>query len=92
MNEEELEELENDVEEALDDLDFEIPYETDSYFETNDGKRYGICEVEFDISDFDDSIPDDWDEEVEDAISDVVEEWCGIYYWEDHTIIVSVAD
>ena len=90
MTKSELNELEKDIEEALDELDYDIPYETDSYIEIQDGVKYGICEVEFDVSNFDDAIPDNWDEDAEDAIADVVRDWDGSYYWDDHTIIVSV--
>ena len=90
MNKEDLRELENDIEEALDGMDYEIPYDTESYIETKDGVRYGICEVTFDVTSFDDSIPDNWDEDAENVVADVVREWGGSYYWEDHSIIVSV--
>ena len=83
MNKEDLRELENDIEEALDGMDYEIPYDTESYIETKDGVRYGICEVTFDVTSFD-------DEDAENVVADAVREWGGSYYWEDHSIIVSV--
>ena len=68
MNKEDLRELENDIEEALDGMDYEIPYDTESYIETKDGV----------------------DEDAENVVADAVREWGGSYYWEDHSIIVSV--
>ena len=45
-----LEEFENDIEEALDSLEYDLPYEINSYFTTDpySGDEVGVVEVEFD--------------------------------------------
>lgn len=85
-----IQELENDIKKALDELDYEIPYGIISYTETDNGVKYGICEVEFNLSEFDDSIPDDWDEIADDAIGDVVKNWGGKYAFESYRAIISI--
>lgn len=87
MNRRDREELISDIEDALDDLDFEISYDISSYYE--DGVT--TFDIEIDVEDFDeDQTPDDWDEDVEGAIESVIEDWGGWYSWDGSTISLSI--
>lgn len=87
MNRRDREELISDIEDALDDLDFDISYDISSYYD--DGVT--VFDIEIDVEDFDeDQTPDDWDEDVEDAIESVIEDWGGWYSWDGSTISLSI--
>lgn len=92
MTQKELNELEEEIEKALDNLDYDLSYSIDSRFEKDyySGGRYAIVEVEFDYDDMDDDTPDDWDDDVEDAISSVMNNWGGSCEWDDNSIVCSV--
>lgn len=88
MTEQDRQELADDIEQRLDEeLDFDLDYEINHYHE------YGtsIVDVDIDISDTEDW-PDDWDEQVESIIGEVVYDWGGWYSWEGWCISVSIAD
>ena len=72
-----VEEFENDIENALENLDYEIPFDIDSYITTDPytDSKVGVVEVEFDYDEMDDCVPDSWDEDVEDAIDEAMNEW-----------------
>lgn len=82
-----LEALENEVESRLDsELDFDLDFETNSYYED---KTY-IVDVNINMEDND--YPEDFDEDVENIISDIVEEWGGWYSWDGWCISISIPD
>ncbi|MCQ2340124.1 MAG: hypothetical protein MJZ79_05015 [Paludibacteraceae bacterium] len=81
-----FDELISDIDDALDDLDYGISWNTNVY----ESNGFAVCEISFDYDDFDDDVPDYWDEEVEDELEDVISDWGGSYYWEDNTIIYSI--
>ena len=87
-----LEEFENDIEEALDSLEYDLPYEINSYFTTDpySGDEVGVVEVEFDYEEMDDCVPESWGEDVEEAIDEAMADWEGNYNWEDNKIICSI--
>ncbi|MDM8251662.1 hypothetical protein QUW55_08605 [Phocaeicola barnesiae] len=87
-----VEEFENDIENALENLDYEIPFDIDSYITTDPytDSKVGVVEVEFDYDEMDDCVPDSWDEDVEDAIDEAMNEWEGNYSWEDNKIICTI--
>jgi hypothetical protein len=88
MNRRERKELAEDIEQRLDDeLGFDLDYEISDYHECGTS----IVDVDIDISDCDDW-PDDWDVQVEDIISGVVDDWGGWYSWEGWCISVSIED
>ena len=70
-----LEEFENDIEEALDSLEYDLPYEINSYFTSDpySGDEVGVVEVEFDYEEMDNCVPELWGEDVEEAIDEAME-------------------
>lgn len=90
MNKHDRRELENDIEEALDGLDFDIDYSINIYHDFGTT----VADIEFDIydDDDDDDLPDDWDEQVEDVIGGVANDWGGYISWEDWTLSISIPD
>ncbi len=102
MNRHDRKELENDIDEALDELEFDIDYSVNIYHEL------GTTIADIDLSDNlydddddddddnsyddDDDLPDDWDEKVEDAIRDVAFGWGGFISWNDWTLSISIPD
>ena len=80
-----IEELENALENALNDIDG-ISFSIDSE-ENEDGLSF---EIDFDYDDFDGNEDDNWDEQVEAAVEDVIEEYGGSYYWDDCTILYTI--
>lgn len=88
MTEQDRQELADDIEQRLDEeLDFDLDYEIIHYHDCGTS----IVDVDIDISDTEDW-PDDWDEQVEDVISEVVDDWGGWYSWNDWCISVSISD
>lgn len=88
MNREERKELAEDIEQQLDDeLDFNLNYEIDDYHECGTS----IVDIDIDISDCGEW-PDDWEEQVEDVMEEIVGEWGGWYSWEGSCISVSIPD
>lgn len=79
-----IDEIEDALDNALDEIDG-ISYSIDS-----EEEQQGLCfEIEFDYDDFDDA-DEDWDKQVEDAVSDVISEYGGSYEWDDNTIIYTI--
>ena len=88
-----IDEIIDDIESALDDLDFSIEYSVDYHYDRDyEGKGYHIFESSLDIYSVDEDAPENWDELVEDAISDVADDWGGKYGWDDWTIWISIGD
>lgn len=89
MNQQEREELVSEIEEALDNLDYDLVYELNDYH-SND---VSIVEIDIDINYVDD-YADDWDEQLEDIISNIISEWDdeSWYSWEDSILSVSIPD
>lgn len=84
MSSEERAELAQDVEQRLNELDFNL--EISNYHDE------GTSIVDVDIDSCDTDLPEDWDCQVEDVISDVVKDWGGWYSWSGSTISVSIKD
>lgn len=90
MNRQGRKELANEIEERLDnDLDFDLSYEISDY-RLDDGTS--VVDVDIDIDDFDEDTPDDWDEQVEDLLCSVAQDWGGFISWDSFCISVSVPD
>lgn len=89
-----LEEFENDIENALEDLDYDLPYGIDSYITIDPytDNKVGVVEVEFNYEELDDYVPDSWNEDVEEAIDEAMNEWEGNYSWEENKIICTIWD
>ena len=88
MTKSERKELAADIEQRLDsELDFDFQYSLEHY---HDGD-VSIVDVEADISCSGDW-PDDWNEQVDDIMSDVVSDWGGWYSWDDHCVSISIPD
>lgn len=88
MTKQERQELVDDIEQRLEDeLEFELEYEIDDYHENGTS----IVDVDIDTSNTEDW-PDNWDEQVEDVISEVVGDWGGWYSWDGWCISVSISD
>ena len=79
-----IDEIEDALDDALEEVDG-ISYSIDSE-EEEQGFSF---EIEFDYDDFDEA-DEDWDEQVEDAIEDVIDEYGGSYEWDDNTIIYTI--
>lgn len=61
-----------------------------SYSIKSKKEKQGLCfEIEFDYDHLDDA-DEDWDKQVEDAVSDVISEYGGSYEWDDNTIIYTI--
>lgn len=80
-----IDEIEDALDNALEEIDG-ISYSIDSEEEEEQGFSF---EIEFDYDDFDGE-DDDWEDQVEDAMSDVIDEYGGSYYWDDNTIIYTI--
>ena len=79
-----IDEIEDALDNALDEIDG-ISYSIDS-----EEEQQGLCfEIEFDYDDFDDA-DEDWDKQVEDAVSDVISEYGGSFEWDDNIIIYTI--
>ena len=90
MNRQGRKELANEIEERLDnDLDFDLSYEISDY-RLDDGTS--VVDVDIDIDDFDEDTPDDWDEQVEDLLCSVAQDWGGFISWDSFCISVSIPD
>lgn len=88
MTTKERKELARDIKQRLDEeLDFVLDYKISHYHEYGNS----IVDVDFDIYDTDDC-PEDWEEQVEDVISDVAGDWGGFYCWDGSCISVSIED
>lgn len=85
MNNHERRELKNDIDKALDELDFEISYKVNS----NHKQDTTVFDIEFI---FDSNFPDDWDKDVEDAISEVARNKGGWTSWDDWILCLSIPD
>lgn len=81
-----IEDIENALDNELSCIDG-ICYNIESEEEDED---YSF-EIEFLYDEFDNSANDDWDEQAEDAIENVIDEYGGLYYWEDNVIIYSIS-
>lgn len=61
-----------------------------SYSIKSKKEQQGLCfEIEFDYDDFVDA-DEDWKDQVDDAVSDVISEYGGSYEWDDNTIIYTI--
>lgn len=88
MNRRERKELVDDIEDRFEDeLDFDLDYEIEDYHD----EGTSIVDIDIDISDCDDW-PEDWDEQVEDVISGIVDDWGGWYSWDGWCLSVSIPD
>ncbi len=88
MTKKERKELASDIENRLDnELSFQLYYELSDYHENG----VSIVDVDVDIQ-YCEDYDDDWDEQVEDIISSVVDDWGGWYSWEGSCISVSIPD
>lgn len=89
MNRKERKELVSDVEQMLDDLDYDLVYELNDYHSNG----VSIVEIEIDI-DCAEDYPDDFDEELEDLVSDIVSDWDddGWFSWDGWTLCISIPD
>ena len=86
MNKHDRRELKNDIEDALDELDFVDDYSIDIYHAL--GTTVADIECDYDDEEF----QEDWDEKVEDVIGEVANDWGGYISWEDRTISISIPD
>lgn len=77
-----------DIRECLDELDFDPKYDiSEQHLEGG-----GTCfDIEIDNSDIEDW-PDDYDQQIKDALEDVVSDWGGDITWEGPCISISVYD
>lgn len=88
MNKYQRKQMALDIEERLDnELDFDLDYEIYHYHE----EGTSIVDVDIDIDDSDDW-PDDWSEQVETVMSNIVSDWGGWYSWDGWCVSVSVSD
>lgn len=87
MNKRKLKEFKNNLKELLNKgIGFELKYQINDYYEEN----ISIIEINIDINGND--YPDGWDEDIEDAVSEIVCEWGGKFYWESWTLYISFSD
>lgn len=83
--------IEEEIESALDELSYDLPYDIDSYNETDfSGTSYAIFDIDFDFDEIDESTPDDWMDEVEGIIENIAFDWDGRCYWSGSTLILSI--
>lgn len=94
MDFETINEIESDIENALDNLEYDLSYEIEHYTTTQpySDDKCVVFEVTFDIDNNDKSLPDDWDDDVEDAIDDVCDDWGGSHDWDGKTISICIDD
>ncbi len=92
MNYSELNEIVSYINDALDSLGYDLPYNSRGYFETDNytGQRYAFIDVSFNYDEFDDSLPNTWDEDVEDAITNVMNGYEFTYSWEGNIVTISM--
>lgn len=79
-----IDEIEDALDDALEDIDG-ISYSINS---NREAQGFSF-DIEFIYDDFEDE-DDDWDEQVEDAISTIIDEYGGSYYWSDNSIIYTI--
>ncbi|MCQ2488853.1 MAG: hypothetical protein MJ143_06255 [Clostridia bacterium] len=89
MTKKERKQLAAEVEEKLDELSYELTYEICDYHDSEE--EMSVVQVDFDIDELDDC-PDDWDEDVEDIMSDIVADWGGWYCWDGWAICICIPD
>lgn len=79
--------MSNDVENSINQLDFNFKHSTSDYREGSSS----IVEVDVDISQSD-SWPEDWDETLEKALSIVAKRWGASLSWDGWRLALSVFD
>lgn len=85
-----LNELRSDVEDALEDLDFDYS-DIESYYDTvSDGTKYACVDVTFDYDSINESGSDNYQDEAEDALSDVIDDWDAGIDWDMNTMTLAV--
>ena len=89
MNYKDRKQLVSEIEEVLDDLDYDLDYELDDYHLEN----VSIVEIDIDVSSAE-NYPEDWDIALQDLVNNIIWEWDseGWTSWDEWILCISIPD
>ena len=93
MNKESIKQMLLFLEKGFECLEYLIPHKFESHSETGaDGKKYFFIKETFDTDKLDESVPDDWRDDVDRINSAFHSEWGGSFSEEDGSVIINIDD
>ena len=93
MNKENIKQMLFFLEKGFECLGYLLPHTIKNHTETGpDGKKYVVIKETFETDKLDDSVPDNWRNDVDKINTAFHSEWGGNFYEEDGSVIISIKE